>query len=227
VPNNLALPGPGLKFYGYAGDLYVAQTDRAGRLLATSVLKVGSLWWIVCSCVIGFLCAGAVARGLSRRFLRSYFAVTGIRVPTLDEARQGGEGQGVEFKRGLSAGENKESGVDDGLVKSIAAFANTNDGVIFIGIDDAGHVKGLRLDFKEKDRLELKIRQLIRNRIKPTPPFRITFEEIRGLFIAKIAVARGDAAAYMIGGTIYVRYGSSDVQAQPEDVVRLVSQYGE
>ena len=29
----------------------------------------------------------------------------------------------------------------------------------------------------------------------------------------------------MIGGVIYVRDGSTDVQAQPEEVVRLVSQY--
>ena len=34
----------------------------------------------------------------------------------------------------------------------------------------------------------------------------------------------GEAPPYMIGGTICVRDGSSDLQAQPEDVVRLVSQ---
>jgi hypothetical protein len=29
----------------------------------------------------------------------------------------------------------------------------------------------------------------------------------------------------MMGGTIYIRRGSSDVQAQSEDAVRLVNQY--
>ena len=74
--------------------------------------------------------------------------------------------------------------------KSVAAFANRNDGAIFVGIDDAGHIKGLRLDFTQKNRLEQKIHQLVRARIKPAPPVQITFEELRGLVIARIAVAK-------------------------------------
>jgi hypothetical protein len=225
LPKGVPLPSPGLKLFVYEGNLYVAQTDMIGRILTTSFTQIDGLAWIACSCAVGFLCASFIARALSRRFLRNYFAVTGIQAPSIEEAQRRGEGQSVEFKRGLSADENKAGGVEDEVLKSIVAFANTNDGVIFIGIDDAGHVKGLELDFTQKDRLERKIRQLIRNRIKPIPPVQITFEDVRGFVIAKIAVARGEAPAYMVGGTIYVRYGSSDVQAQPEDVVRLVSQY--
>jgi len=73
-----------------------------------------------------------------------------------------GEGQNVEFKRGISDDANRTGPVEDELLKSVAAFANTNDGVILIGIDDAGHVKGLALDFKQRDKLEQKIHQLIR-----------------------------------------------------------------
>jgi ATP-dependent DNA helicase RecG len=131
----------------------------------------------------------------------------------------------VEFKRGLSHDDTKTGNIEDELLKSIAAFANTNDGTIFIGIDDAGSVRGLELDFKQKDRLEQKIRELVRNRIKPTPAFEVTFEDVRGFAIAKIAVARGEAPAYMMGGVIYIRYGSSDVQAQPEDLSRLITEY--
>jgi hypothetical protein len=225
LPKSVPLPSPGLKFYMYEGDLYAAETDTNGRLLATTFTQIGGLGWIVCSCAMGFLCSSYTTHALSRRYLRNYFAVTGMQVPSLEEARRCGEGQSVEFKRGLSSDENKGGNVEDELLKSIVAFANTNDGVIFIGIDDAGHVKGLDLDFTQKDRLERKIRQLIRNRIKPIPPIQITFEDVRGLVIAKIAVASGEAPAYMIGGTLYVRHGSSDVQAQPEDVVRLVTRH--
>jgi hypothetical protein len=225
LPGGTSLPAPGIQLYTYKGSLYVAQTDTNGRILATSFVQVGGLWWIACSCVVGFLCASAIARSLSRRFLRNYFAVTGVRVPNLEEARRSGEGQSVEFKRGLSDDENRTGSVEDELLKSIAAFANTNDGLVLVGIDDAGHVKGIGLDFKQKDRLERKIHQLVRNRIRPAPPVQVTFEDVRGLVIAKIVVARGEAPAYMIGGTIYVRCGSSDVQAQPEDVLRLVSQH--
>jgi hypothetical protein len=225
LPKGVPLPTPGLKFYIYEGSLYVAQTNVNRRLSATSLIEIGELSWILLSCGMGFLFTSVSARALSRRFLRNYFAVTGIRVPSLEEAQRTGEGQSVEFKRGLSDDESKAGSVEEELLKSIAAFANTNDGVIFIGIDDAGHVKGLGLDFAQKDRFERKIRQLIRNRIKPTPPVQITFDSIRDLVIAKVAVARGEAVPFMISGTIYVRYGSSDVQAQPEDVLRLVSQY--
>src|SRR5262249_42963430 len=148
-----------------------------------------------------------------------------IRTPTLEEALQQGEGQNIEFKRGVSDAVEIFGKNDDQLAESIAAFANTNDGVIFLGVDDWGKVKGLPLDFKQRDLLEQKIRQLVRNRIKPIPPVQITFEEVRGFIIAKIVVARGEAPVYMMDGRIYIRSGSSDVQAQPEDVQRLIAEY--
>jgi len=49
----------------------------------------------------------------------------------------------------------------------------------------------LDLDFKRKDALERRIHQLARNRIKPTPPVQVAFEQVRGILIAKISVARG------------------------------------
>jgi len=86
-------------------------------------------------------------------------------VPTLGEALRTGEGQRVEFKRGLSGDETKTGSVNTEWLKSIVAFANTNDGVILVGIDDTRHVKGLDLDFKRKDALERRIQQLARTRI--------------------------------------------------------------
>ncbi len=164
LPKDKPLPTPGYQFYVNDGDLYRVRTDTNGRLLATSLISVGGLWWLVGFCAIAFLITSVIARALSRRFLRNYFATTGIRVPTLEEAQRTGEGQSVEFKRGFSEYECKTGSVEDELLKSIAAFANTNDGVIFIGIDDAGHVRGLTLDFTQKDRFERKIRQLVRSR---------------------------------------------------------------
>jgi predicted HTH transcriptional regulator len=43
--------------------------------------------------------------------------------------------------------------------------------------------------------------------------------------IARIVVARGEAPLHIIDGVVYVRYGSSEVQAQPEDLKKLVTQY--
>jgi Putative DNA-binding domain len=225
LPQGTPLPTPGWQIYRDGADLYLVETDTNGQLVATSLVPLGTLGWLAGFCVIAFVTVASIARALSMRFLRGYFAVAGIRVPTLDEALRTGENQRVEFKRGLSNDESRAGNAEDELLKSIAAFANTNDGVIFIGIDDAGHVRGLDLGWKEKDRLEGKIRQLARNRIRPTPPLQVTFDAVGGLVVARISVARGEAPAYIIGGVIYLRYGSSDVQAQPEDIGRLVSEY--
>jgi hypothetical protein len=225
LPKDTQLPAPGRRLFIYEGDLYVVQTDSDGRLLATSLVPVGSLWLLTCSCAFSFLITSVLADSFSHKFLRGYFALRGTQIPTLEKALQNGESQSVEFKRGLSHDHAKAGHVEDELLKSIAAFANTNDGAIFIGIDDSGRIGGLELDFKQKDRLEQKIGQLVRNRIKPTPPFEVTFEDVRGFAIAKISVARGEAPVYMMGGVIYIRYGSSDVQAQPEDLSRLITEY--
>jgi ATP-dependent DNA helicase RecG len=183
------------------------------------------MWWLALIDAIAFVGTFFTARALSRRFLRNYFALTSVRVPDLAEACRCGEGQNVEFKRGLLEDEAKTTSVEDELLRSITAFANTNDGAIFIGVDDSGNIRGVKLDFNQKDRLERKIRQLTRSRIRPTPPIQVAFEEVRGLVVAKIAVARGEAPAYLLNGVIYVRDGSSDVQAQPEHLSKLIAEF--
>lgn len=53
----------------------------------------------------------------------------------------------------------------------------------------------------------------------------ITFQKVGDLEVACVIVARGEALAYLLGGAIYRRHGSSDVQAQPEDLDQLVAEY--
>jgi hypothetical protein len=67
--------------------------------------------------------------------------------------------------------------------------------VIFIGIDDSGHIVGLELDFKQRDRLEQKIRQLARSRIRPIPVVQVGFENARGLEVAIQARIRRESCA--------------------------------
>jgi len=97
--------------------------------------------------------------------------------------------------------------------------------VILIGVDDAGHIKGMELDFKQRDRLERKIHQLARNRVKPTPPIQVVFEELRGMTVGRISVARGEKPLYTLDNVVYLRRGSSDVQAQPDEIISLVTQF--
>ncbi len=228
MPTDMNLPPPGQRIFRDRDNLYLLETGTKGdgRLLAVSVVPIGNLWWLVALCGVVFLGMSVLAGALSRRYLRRYFALLGIQVPTIDGALKTGEGQQVEFKRGLSDEVAKSGSVDTELLKSIAAFANTNDGVILVGIDDTGHVKGLDLDFKRKDALERRIHQLARTRIKPvSPPVQVAFDDIRGMTVGRISVARGEKPLYTLDSVVYLRRGSSDVQAQPDEIISLVTQF--
>jgi len=225
LPGNSSLPKAGYRLYVRDNNLYLLVTERQGRLLAASLAKLGGISWLLTLCAAAFLGMTALARALSRRYLRNYFALSGIQVPTIDGALKTGEGQQVEFKRGLSDEVARSGSIDTELLKSIAAFANTNDGVILVGIDDTGHVRGLDLDFKRKDALERRIHQLARTRIKPAPPLEVVFEEIRGMTVGRISVARGEKPLYTLDNVVYLRRGSSDVQAQPDEIISLVTQF--
>jgi hypothetical protein len=225
LPANVSLPNAGYRLYARNNNLYLLVTERRGRLLAASVAKLGGIGWLLTLCAVAFFGMTGLARALCRRYLRNYFALSGIHVPTIDSALKAGEGQQVEFKRGLSDEVAKSGSVDTELLKSITAFANTNDGVILVGVDDTGHIKGLDLDFKRRDALERRIHQLVRTRIKPAPPVEIVFEGIRGMTVGRITVARGERPLYTLDNMIYLRRGSSDVQAQPDEIISLVTQF--
>jgi predicted HTH transcriptional regulator len=81
------------------------------------------------------------------------------------------------------------------------------------------------LDLKRKHALERRIHQLARTRIKPAPPVEIVFEEIRGMTVSRISVARGEKPLYTLDNVVYLRRGSSDVQAQPDEIISLVTQF--
>ena len=56
---------------------------------------------------------------------------------TSEALSSGGEGAKVEFKR--------EAGDREAILRAITAFANSNDGTIFVGVNDDHRVVGLNL----------------------------------------------------------------------------------
>lgn len=186
---------------------------------------MGSVWWLGALAISECIAVVAISRSLSRRFLGNYFAVTSLTVPKVEDAVKMGEGKTVEFKRAFSEDQTKSGKSEEELLKSVAAFANTNGGVIFIGVTDSGEIKGITLSMLQRDRIEQRIRQLVRSHIKPVPAVSVSFEVVGDQTIAKIAVASGDAPVYLLHGVIYIRDGSSDVQAQPEHLARRLIQF--
>jgi len=110
------------------------------------------------------------------------------------------------------------------ILQTVAAFANSGDGTIFIGIENEGQIKGISAASpKERDQLSQRIYQLVRQRIKPTPSIRVDFADVRGYTVCRLFVPRGEEPLHLLDGVIYLRYGSADIQAQPDMVKRLLA----
>ena len=73
---------------------------------------------------------------------------------------RGGEGQFVEFK--------KKANHPEKIVKEVVAFANSEGGNLFIGVDDNGSLSGLKYPEDEEFVLSKAIRELCRPKIEFT-----------------------------------------------------------
>jgi schlafen family protein len=221
LPRDKTLPHDGLSFYRDKYDLYLLRTDANERLLSVSNQSIGDLRTLVALFALLILVSGVAAYVSGTTFLRKYFVFSQSRPHTVGEALKLGEGPSVEFKRSVSF-ENPTS--IEQILQTVTAFANSGDGTIFIGIEDDGKVKGIKLDSpKDKDNLSQRIFQAIRQRVKPSPSIQVDFVSLRGFEICTVFVPRGEDPLYFLDGVILVRYGSSDIKAQPEIVKRLLA----
>ena len=109
------------------------------------------------------------------------------------------------------------------LYKEVIAFANTNGGVIYVGIDDEGNVVGLDNVDEEYTRITNGIRDAIMPDV--TMFVRFTLQENK---VVRIAVSEGANKPYYLkskglkSSGVYVRQGSSSVPASPDQIRRMI-----
>ena len=109
------------------------------------------------------------------------------------------------------------------LYKEVIAFANTNGGVIYVGIDDEGNVVGLGNVDEEYTRIINGIRDAIMPDV--TIFVRFTLQENK---VVRIAVSEGSNKPYYLKAKglktsgVYVRQGSSSVPASPDQIRRMI-----
>jgi hypothetical protein len=218
------LPRQGLSFRFDGLNLYVVRTDIRGRLLARSSYLIGNTGAFLLLFSLLLAVAGLTAYFSGHTFLRRYFVMAEPRACTVEEAIERGEGPSIEFKRSvsLSAGSSAHQ-----VLETIAAFANTGDGTILLGIEDDGKVRGIAVDnAKARDQLSSRLFGLVRQEIKPPPAIQIDYVNLSGVTICRILVPRGEEPLYFLDGAIYVRDGASDIKAQPAIVKRLLAEHG-
>jgi hypothetical protein len=131
-----------------------------------------------------------------------------------------GEGPTIEFKREIPQGREGES-----LLKTVAAFANGEGGIIFVGIDNDGAIVGIADVNRERDR----ITDMIRRNVVQEPPFHLESHELEGMHILTVQVWRGAVPPFGVHPykpLYYVRRGATTFPARQEEV-RALAQAGQ
>jgi ATP-dependent DNA helicase RecG len=136
---------------------------------------------------------------------------------SLETALINGESQTTEFKEGHA---------DVPLQRAIAAFANTNCGTIFLGVNNNAEVVGISCDTpKEKDEELQRIRNITTQKIKPAISVRVDFITHQGKTVSRIFVPRGEQPLYFLDHEIFVREQTSSMKATPEQVEGILSKF--
>lgn len=112
--------------------------------------------------------------------------------------------------------------------KSVTAFANTDGGKIYIGIQDNGSVVGIT----QKDDLMTRVSNMIRDSIRPDVTLftDISIEQFDRKNVLVIHVQRGTARPYYLHGKgirpegVYIRQGASSVPATEAAILNMIKE---
>ena len=111
------------------------------------------------------------------------------------------------------------------IYKEVIAFANTDGGVVFVGIDNNGNAVGLA----DVDQEYTRITNGIRDAIVPDVTMFVRFS-IQDNRVVRIAVSEGSNKPYYLKGKglkpngVYVRQGTSSVPASPEQIRQMIKE---
>lgn len=125
------------------------------------------------------------------------------------------ETENIEFK----------SQVTEDIYKEVIAFANTDGGIVYVGIDNNGNAVGLT----DVDQEYTRITNGIRDAIMPdvTMFVRFTIQENK---VVRITISEGSNKPYYLKGKglkpsgVYVRQGASSVPASPEQIRQMIKE---
>ena len=125
------------------------------------------------------------------------------------------ETENIEFK----------SQFTEDIYKEVNAFANTDGGIVYVGIDNNGNAVGLT----DVDQEYTRITNGIRDAIMPdvTMFVRFTIQENK---VVRITVSEGSNKPYYLKGKglkpsgVYVRQGASSVPASPEQIRQMIKE---
>lgn len=113
--------------------------------------------------------------------------------------------------------------VTDEIYKEVIAFANTDGGTVYIGIDDNGNAVGI----DNVDETYTRITNGIRDAVQPDVTMFIKYT-LQDNKVVKITVGEGSYKPYYLKSKglkpsgVYIRQGASSVQASPEQIRQMI-----
>lgn len=115
-----------------------------------------------------------------------------------------------------SALEFKESASSKTYLKTVSAFANYRSGKILFGVRDDGEITGIQ----NAEQTALNIENQINDNIIPQPEYSVLIDEETGVITLK--VEKGEAVPYRYHGKAYKRNGTSTIEADTQELNRLI-----
>ena len=200
------------------GEIGVLNGDfRLGTLTANDDSAVIA---IDCTCLFDAKCVPpetslAIIRRLSKRvtnYLRS------VQQTSTQDLIAQGEGEFVEFKSTLRwnlKAEKKDKNITHAITKTIAAFLNSDGGILLVGVGDDGEVLGLDADrFENEDKMLLFLTDTIKTQLGTLHLDHINFhtETIADKNVLRIDVQAGSDPCYLSKEKLdhfYIRTGPS------------------
>jgi len=179
--------------------------------------------------IIPSVVALKIVRALSKRitgYLRSLEQIS-----TLELIRKG-ENHSVEFKSTLRWNlftNKKDKAIEKAALKTMAAFMNSNGGMLIIGVTDEGSILGLDTDqFASRDKLLLHLTGIIKERIGSIhlKYLQFSIEKIANREILRIDCLPAAAPAYLRDGNsehLFIRSGPSTTDLQISKVYDYIA----
>jgi predicted HTH transcriptional regulator len=148
------------------------------------------------------------------------------------------EGSNVEFKSSLrwDYHQGKPTAIpEEALIKTLAAFLNTDGGTLIIGVGDEGDILGLEKDYasfkkKNRDGFQLHLVTLISDKLGKAICHYVhpEFHSIGGSDVCKLDVDASPEAVYADEGkdiVFYIRTGNSTQQLNVREAVNYISRH--
>lgn len=169
-----------------------------------------------------------IVRRLSRRvtnYLKS------LQQTSTEEIIRSGENDQVEFKSTLRwnlKANKKDKAITHSILKTVAAFLNSDGGILLVGVEDNGDILGLEEDrFENEDKMLLFLTDTIKSKLGALHMSQIHFhtEEVSGKTVLRLDIKDGEAPCYLTRENderFYIRTGPSTTELKTSKIYTYI-----